>query len=492
MGYNESLRVGFPGMVVNKSILKEFKDYTNAPSYVIEYLVSTYCSSEDQDEIEAGKEYIRELLSENFAKPEMSDFIKMKIREEGSFRIIDQISAKYDEKKDIYVTNFANFKANGITMPRSFLKEYEKIIVGGVWAIIELSFKSDSQDIVIDDENISEYSQSPFAITFLSPIQIAAFDIDEFIKQRQYFTSQDWRYMILRSIGYEPSELTDREQLHLIERLVPLIEKNYNLCELGSRSTGKSFLYKNTSPYSILMTGGQTTIANMFYNMSLRSPGLIARWDCVAFDEVAGLKSTDKDLVNGLKDYMESGSIARGNNIVTGEASVVYNGNTDSSPAQMFSTSHLFIPFPQNMRDDSAFFDRIHYYLPGWESPKLTEKMFTKENALSVNIIAEFCHAMRSREYWYLIENNYKFIGSYFTRDEKAVKKTFSGLVKLLYPDGIITHDEIQELLEYAIEGRRRVKEQLKRMNPSEFTTSKMGYEDGLFGIEKIVECRET
>lgn len=492
MGYIESLRVGFPGLIVNKGILKEFKDYTNAPSYVIEYLVSTYCSSDDQDEVEAGKNYIRDLLSDNFAKPEMSDYIKMKIREEGTFSIIDQISAKYDERKDIYVTNFTNFKADGITMPRSYLKEYEKIISGGVWAIIKLSYRNYDQEDDSEEDEMIEYSQSPFYISMISPIQMASFDLEEFIKQRQYFTSKDWRYMILRSIGYEPTELSDREQLHLIERLVPLIEKNYNLCELGSRSTGKSFIYKNTSPYSILMTGGQTTVANMFYNMSSRSPGLIARWDCVAFDEVAGLKSTDKDLVNSLKDYMESGSIARGNNMVTGEASIVYNGNTDSSPSQMLSKSHLFIPFPQNMRDDSAFFDRIHCYLPGWESPKLTEKMFTKDKALSVNIIAEFCHAMRTKEFWHLFEEDFRFAGSYYTRDEKAVRKTFSGLAKLLYPDGVINHDEIKELLEYAIEGRRRVKEQLKRMNPDEFLTSKMGYEDGVFGIEKTVECKES
>lgn len=480
--FNHLLLDIFPGYVVNKGIVSAFKATANVPTYVIEYLVAAYCTTDEEEMLEAGKEHIRNVLDCNFIKPNMSEHTKMLIREEGSYKIIDKISAVYSERYDVYVARFENFESRAMVIPPEYIRQYDKLTLGGVWAVIDIHFVQTGQS----EENPL---CSPFEIASITPIQLASFDLDDFIRQRSAFSSDEWRTLVLRSVGYNPDTLPRKQQFHLLERMVPLIEHNYNVCELGARSTGKSYMYKEISPYSLLMTGGETTVANMFYNMSRKTAGLIAKWDCVAFDEVAGLPNSKADLTNSLKDYMESGSAARGETSVHGEASVVLVGNTDASPDVMQIGGTLFSPFPKNMRNDAAFFDRINYYIPGWDTPKLTKALLTEDYALSADIIAEFCHQMRAREMDSIIDKYFAFTDQYNVRDDKSVRKTFSGLAKLLYPDGNMTKEEVRELLEYAIEGRRRVKEQLFKMVPSEFAKYKLGYKDLITDEEIEVRC---
>lgn len=485
----------FGGKIVRKDLTSLMKRGANVPTFVLEYLLGMYCSTDDEDAIQEGLGRIRKILTENYVRPDESERIKSKIRELGQFTIIDKVSARLDEYNDMYVAEFTNLNIEPFVMPPEYVRDYTKILQGGIWCIMRIEYsravndEDEFGDDVFGDERPKKKTtrkkrtpaDSPFSVMSLTPIQMPNLDLDAIVDQRQYFSRDEWMDMLLRSAGYEPNVLTERERLHFIERMVPLIERNYNLCELGPRGTGKSHIYKEVSPYAILLSGGQTTTANLFGRMNARGAaklGLVSHWDCVTFDEVAGMRFKDVNAVQILKDYMASGSFARDRDQINADASMVFEGNINDSVANMLKTTHLFDPFPPEFNDDSAFFDRIHYYLPGWEVPKMRSDLLTNHYGLITDCLSEFCKEMRRRDYTHLIDQFFRLNSDFNKRDEIGVRKTFSGLAKLLFPDQKMEKEDVRWLLEYAIEGRRRVKEQLKIMAGVEFIDVNLGYMD--------------
>ena len=485
----------FPGKIVRKDLTAMMKRGANVPTFVLEYLLGMYCATEDEEAIASGVETIKRILVENYVHPEESEKIKSKIRESGEYTVIDKVSATLDEYSDIYVARFANLEIEPFVMPAEYVVKYTKILMGGIWCIVRIAYQ------YLDDEDEArkkkekrrkrEPQDSPFKILSIKPIQMPNLDIEEMIASRKAFTTDEWRDVILRSSGMEPGVMTEKEKMHFLQRIVPLIERNYNYCELGPRGTGKSHIYKETSPYSILMSGGKTSTANLFYNMRLARVGLVGHWDCVAFDEVAGMQFNNMDIIQIMKDYMASGSFARGRDIVNADASMVFIGNINDSVETLLKVSHLFDPFPAEFHNDSAFFDRMHYYLPGWEVPKMRSDLLTERYALITDCLAEFCREMRKRDFSQRFDQYFSLNKDFNKRDEIAVRKTFAGLCKLWFPDGMITKDESRVLLEYAIEGRRRVKEQLKIMVGVEFGDVRLGYIDNDTQEETVVSVPE-
>lgn len=480
----------FPGKAVRKDLTVLMKKGANVPTYVLEYLLGSHCSSDDEDAIAEGMTRIKRVLSENYVRPDQSEYIKSKIRENGKYTIIDKITVEFNEHEDKYVARFVNLKIDPFEVSPDLVIHNEKLLIGGIWCIVSLEYtplNSDEEDIIEDDifgnkkmqrkKKKSKYD-SPFSIVSLIPIQMPNLDLNEIISNRSRFTADEWIDLLLRSAGYEPNELDKKQKLHYLLRFVPFIQKNYNLVELGPRGTGKSHAYSELSPYSILMSSGHTTVSNMFYNMASHRVGLVGNWDCIAFDEVAGITHTSGDMVQILKNYMANGSFARGTESISSDASIAFEGNTFRSVEDMLRTTNLFEPFPEGFNNDSAFFDRIHAYLPGWETPKLRSSLFTSHFGLITDFFSEFCHAMRNYDFTDIFRDYFELNSNFNTRDDTAVRRTFSGLAKLIYPDERIDKEQIRELLEYSIECRRRVKEQLCKMNPAEFSDVKLGYID--------------
>ena len=490
----------FGGKIVRKDLTSMMKRGANVPTFVLEYLLGMYCATDDEEMVEEGVARIRKILTENYVRADESETIKSKIRELGQYTIIDKVHAKLDEYKDIYVASFTNLAIEPFVMPAEYVREYTKILQGGVWCIMRIEYlqpgdeDADALADIFDDEPKRKPKKkggkrgpedSPFHVVSLKPIQMPNLDLDAMIALRKEFTTKEWMDLLLRSCGYEPDALTDKQKMHFIERMVPLCERNYNLCELGPRGTGKSHVYKEISPYSILLSGGQTTTANLFGRMnasmragSMERVGLVGNWDCVTFDEVAGMNFKDMNAIQILKDYMASGSFARGKDQLNADASMVFEGNINDTVANVLKTTHLFDPFPPEFNDDSAFFDRIHCYLPGWEVPKMRSDLLTDHYGLITDCLSEFCREMRKRDFTHLIDQYFRLNSDFNKRDEIGVRKNFSGLAKLLFPDGEMTKDDAAMLLEYAIEGRRRVKEQLKIMAGVEFIDVNLGYID--------------
>ena len=470
----------FPGKIVRKDLTALLKRGANVPTFVLEYLLGMYCATDDAEAIESGVDKIRHILTENYVRPEESERIKSLIRERGEYTIIDKVSAYLNEYEDYYVARFANLEIEPFVIQSEYAVSYSKILMGGIWCIAKISYTY--PDDSFEDEKRRRKKRgpqdSPFRIKSLKPIQLPNLDLEEIIAQRPYFTLQEWMDMLLRSEGMEPDALSEKEKLHFIERMVPLVEHNYNLCELGPRGTGKSHLYKEISPYSILMSGGQTSTANLFYNLSAHRVGLVGHWDCVAFDEVAGMNFRDKDAIQIMKDYMASGSFARGRDMINADASMVFVGNINDTVQNLLKVTHLFSPFPPEFNNDSAFFDRMHYYLPGWEIPKMRSELLTERYGLITDCLAEFTREMRRRDCTHILDQYFSLNAQFNKRDEIAVRKTMSGLIKLLFPDEQVTREEIEWLLQYAIEGRRRVKEQLKIIAGVEFADVDLGYTD--------------
>ena len=497
----------FPGKVVRKDLTTLMKKGANVPTYVLEYLLGMYCATDDEEAIEIGIGKIKRILSENYVRPDQSEYVKSKIKENGQYTIIDKITVVFDDREDKYVARFTNMRMDPFEVSSDLVIHNEKLLIGGIWCIVKIEYvgleKGDEQEDF--EESIfgnqkkkkqlkkkkSKY-ESPFEIASLKPIQMPNLDLDEIIEARRNFTKDEWIDLLLRSAGYEPDELIKKEKFHYLLRFVPFVQKNYNLVELGPRGTGKSHVYSELSPYSILMSSGTTTVSNMFYNMSSRRIGLVGNWDCIAFDEVAGITQASGDMVQIMKNYMANGSFARGSDSISSDASIAFEGNTFKSVADMLRTTNLFDPFPESFNNDSAFFDRIHAYLPGWETPKLRASLFTKRYGLISDCFAEFCHAMRKFDFTNSFGEYFALNENYNTRDDTAVRRTFSGLAKLIYPDEIMSKEEARELLEYAIECRRRVKEQLRKMNPVEFHDIEMGYIDMDTAEEHIVELPES
>ncbi|WP_342304945.1 protease Lon-related BREX system protein BrxL [Methanolobus sp. ZRKC5] len=462
---DDKLNLYFQGRVVRKDLTKLVKVGHNVPVYVLEYLLGANCATNDEELIQQGVKKVKSILSDNYVRPDEAEKIKSKIRETGYYTIIDKVTVKLNEKRDIYEALFSNLGLSKVQVDPEYVTRYDKLLGGGIWCIIKMEYNA-------------EMVPSPFVISSLKPIQIPNINISEIIEQRKNFTKDEWIDVLLRSVGMEPTQLETPAKWHLLERLVPLVENNYNLCELGPRSTGKSHVYKEISPNSILISGGQTTVANLFYNMSTRQVGLVGLWDVVAFDEVAGIRFKDKDGIQILKDFMASGSFARGKDQINANASVVFVGNVNQSISSLLKTSHLFSPFPEAMNNDSAFFDRIHFYLPGWEVPKFRPEHFTDRYGFIVDYLAEFLRELRKRSYSDVIFKYFTLGNNLNQRDVIGVKKTFSGLAKLIYPDEDISKEDAQEILEYALVGRRRVKEQLKKIGGMEFFDVNFSYID--------------
>ncbi len=464
----EKLRRNFDGGIVRKDLTKKIKEGANVPVYVLEFLLGQYCSSDDEYIIEEGVENVKRIIANNYVVPDEAQMILSKLRTRGYYTVIDLITAHLDLKQDTYVANFSNLGIINIPIQDEYPEKYDRLLCGGIWCIVQLEYDH------IEDEKI----KSPIHIRKVTPIQMPHVDMDSVKQGRKAFTKDEWIDVILRSIGMEPDELTYREKWLLLARLIPLVENNFNLCELGPRSTGKSHIYKEISPNTILISGGQTSVANLFYNMGTRTVGLVGLWDCVAFDEVAGIKFKDKDGVQIMKDYMASGSFARGKEEKSASASMVFIGNINQSVDVLLKTSSLFDPFPPEMGMDTAFLDRIHCYIPGWEIPKFRPVHFTNDYGFITDYLAAFLRELRKEQYGDKIDAYFRLGTNLNQRDTIAVRKATDGMLKILYPDGEFSKEEVAEVLDFTLEMRRRVKEQLKKLGGMEFYDVNFSYVD--------------
>ncbi len=478
-GLDDLLNRNFPGKVVRKDLTKLVKEGANVPVYVLEYLLGSYCASDDPIVIQEGLQTVKKVLAENYVRPDEAEKVKSSIRERGSLKVIDKVTVVLNEKRDVYEALLANLGVSRIEVPSAIVKKFEKLLVGGIWCIVTLEYFFEE-----------DQKKSPFLLRDLKPIQMPNMDMDELFLARRAFDERQWIDVLLRSTGMEPTNFDDRVKWHLLARMIPLAENNYNLAELGPRGTGKSHIYKEISPNSILVSGGQTTVANLFYNMARRQVGLVGLWDVVAFDEVAGISFKDKEGVQIMKDYMASGSFARGRDSVNAYASMVFVGNINQPVDTLVKTSHLFAPFPDVMID-SAFFDRFHAYVPGWEIPKMRPEFFTNQYGLIVDYLAEWLREMRKRNFGDAINKFFKIGRDLNQRDTIAVKHTVSGLLKLLYPNEEYDKEAVRRCLEYALEARRRVKEQLKKIGGMEFFDVHFSYIDNETLEERFISVPE-
>lgn len=465
---NRKLRTCFDGKIVRKDLTKSIKEGANVPVYVLEFLLGQYCSSEDISVIEEGVSNVKKILADNYVRPDEAQKILSVLRQKGSYTVIDKITVNLNIKKDTYEAEFSNLGIKNIPISEDYPSKFDRLLCGGIWCIVQLEYE------YIEEEK----NTTPISIRKLTPIQMPHVDLEDLKAGRKAFTKEEWMDVILRSMGMEPDALNEREKWLLLTRMIPLVENNFNLCELGPRSTGKSHLYKEISPNSILVSGGQTTVANLFYNMGRKTVGLVGLWDCVAFDEVAGINFKDKDGIQIMKDYMASGSFARGKEEKAASASMVFVGNINQSVDVLLKTSSLFDPFPPEMGTDTAFLDRIHCYLPGWEIPKFRPEHFTNDYGFISDYLAEFMRELRKEQYGDALDKYFRLGRNLNQRDTIAVRKMVGGYIKLLYPDGEFGKEELEEILKISLEMRRRVKEQLKKLGGMEFYDVNFSYID--------------
>lgn len=469
----------YGGKVVRKDLTKSIKEGANVPSYVLEYLLGMYCATDNEEDIEQGVSMVKQVLANNYVRPDEAEKIKSKIRERGHYKIIDKVSAKLNEYTDSYEGTIFNININKVLIDDAYIQKYEKLLCGGIWCIIDMEY--------FYDEN---GKGSPFNIASLKPIQMPATDMEDYLDGRKHFTLNEWMEVICRSMGMEPDNLNEQTRWHLVARMIPFVENNYNLCELGPRGTGKSYVYDELSPYSILISGGQTTVANLFYNMGRHQVGLVGTWDVVAFDEVAGIHMNDKDGIQIMKGYMANGSFSRGKESINANASMVFVGNINGSIENLVRVSHLLSPFPKEMID-TAFFDRFHLYLPGWEIPKMRPEYFTDAYGFISDYFSECLRELRKQNFGGAIQKYFRLGKDLNQRDTIAVKRTVSGLLKLLFPDGNYKKEDVRQCLEYALVGRRRIKEQLKKIGGLEFYDVHFSYIDLENGEERFVTTPE-
>lgn len=483
----EKLRANFDGKIVRKDLTKKIKEGANVPVYVLEFLLGQYCSSDDPEIVENGVQTVKRILADNFVRPDEAQKILSMLRKKGSHTVIDMITVRLDIKKDCFFAEFSNLGLTNVPIADEYPEKFDRLLCGGIWCIVQLDYEmeGDANFGIVDSDGFELKSKqkkqkdiSPISIRKLTPIQMPHIDIEELKTGRGAFTKEEWMDVMLRSIGMEPDSLNDREKWLLITRMIPLVENNFNLCELGPRSTGKSHLYKEISPNSILVSGGQTTVANLFYNMGRKTVGLVGLWDCVAFDEVAGIHFKDKDGIQIMKDYMASGSFARGKEEKAASASMVFVGNINQSVDVLLKTSSLFNPFPPEMGTDTAFLDRMHCYLPGWEIPKFRPEHFTNDYGFISDYLAEFIRELRKEQYGDALDKYFRLGKNLNQRDTIAVRKMVGGYLKLLYPDGKFTKVELEEVIRISLEMRRRVKEQLKKLGGMEFYDVNFSYID--------------
>ena len=472
----------FPGLVVRKDLLRRMRSAFGVPAFVIEFLLGKYCASTDEETINEGLEFVRETLSSKYVKPDEREAVKSAIKQHSTYEVIDKISVELIETHDKYWARLSNLNLDYINIDESEVRSHDRLLMGGVWAEISLRY---------DESFIFKGQNRPFFVESLRPIQLSSRNIEQFVEGRKRFSRDQWLDLLMRSMGYEPSHpyFTQRRKLHYMLRLLPFVEKNFNSVELGPRGTGKSFVYQQMSPYCHLISGGQTTTAQMFVNLASGQRGLVCLWDVVAFDEAAGIRFTDKTGLNIMKGYMEDGVFSRGRDIITAEGSVVFVGNLDGDIETIVRTSNLFYPMPKEM--DTAFYDRIHAYIPGWEFQKTRDDVYTNHFGLVTDYLAEVFKELRKRSYADYSERHFRFGAHLGGRDQKAVRKIVSGLVKLLHPDGQVSHEELQEYLAYAMEMRRRVKEQLKKMGGLEYWDTSFSFIDKESGDETFVPVPE-
>lgn len=477
------LKVGrvFAGKVVRKELVRKLKFGSTVPVYVLEYLLGKYCATEDPMAVEAGLKIVNSTLADNFVRPDEANRVQSKVKEKGRYTLIDKVKVRYLSDDDKYWAEIVNFGHKFVHVPDRYVRQFDRLLVDGVWCEVELRHEYDDQ---------ASGKRSPFWIEELRPIQVAAFDLNEYVDARRAFSTDEWIDLLIRTIGLEPAGMDRRLKMLFLLRLVPLAEQNYNLVELGPRETGKSFGYQQLSPYGILLTG-PTTVANLFYNIATGRIGLVGLWDAVAFDEVADLQKMPKEVVTTLKTYCESGTFARGKEQLSGTASIAMFGNTNQPVEVMVRSSHLFAPMPDVIREDTAFLDRIHFYIPGWEIPKMQTAMFTCGYGFIVDYLAEALRELRRRNFTEIIDHQFSLGAQLKSRDVKAVRKTVAGLVKLIHPHGEVSKDDLRELLELAMEGRRRVKEQLKKLGSFEFFQTSFSYIDKETGEERYVGVPE-
>ncbi len=465
----EKLRRNFDGKIVRKDLTKKIKEGANVPVYVLEFLLGQYCSSDDDEVVEQGVENVKRILADNFVRPDEAQKVLSRLRKKGSYTVIDMITARLDMKQNLYIASFSNLGITNVLLDDAYPEKYDRLLCGGIWCIVQMDYE------YVEEE---KKNGMPVQIRKLTPIQMPHVEIEELKAGRKEFTEAEWIDVMMRSIGMEPDELTEREKWLLLLRMIPLVENNFNLCELGPRSTGKSHLYKEISPNSILVSGGQTTVANLFYNMGRKTVGLVGLWDCVAFDEVAGINFKDKDGIQIMKDYMASGSFARGKEEKAASASMAFVGNINQSVDVLLKTSSLFDPFPPEMGTDTAFLDRMHCYIPGWEIPKFRPEHFTNDYGFITDYMAEFMRELRKEQHGDALDEYFRLGRNLNQRDTIAVRKMVGGLVKLMYPDGVYTKEQLEEILKISLEMRRRVKEQLKKLGGMEFYDVNFSYID--------------
>ncbi len=472
------LRQYYDGRIVRKDLTKQIREGANVPVYVLEYLLGQYCNSDDEEVIGEGIENVKRILRDNYVRPDEAQKILAMLRERGSYTVIDRITVVLNTKEDRYEATFMNLGIKNIPISPDYVKSYDRLLCGGIWCILQLDYEFIEED---------KRNTQPIRIRKLTPIQMPHIDMDEAKNGRKAFTKEEWIDILLRSIGMEPDKFTDRVKWLLLARMIPLVENNFNLCELGPRSTGKSYVYEQISPNSILIGGGQTTRANLFYNMSNGQVGLVGMWDVVAFDEVAGIRPKEKDVIQIMKGYMASGQFSVGKAQVQAKASMVFVGNINQSVETLLKTSSLFDPFPPEMGQDTAFLDRFHCYIPGWEIPKYRPDSFTNDYGFITDYLSEMLRELRKDNYSDIVDKYFRLGNNLNQRDTIAVRKMMSGFMKLVYPDGDATKEQIQEVIDISLELRRRVKEQLKKIGGMEFYDVNFSYFDNETFEEKYV-----
>lgn len=484
----QKLRDNFDGKIVRKDLTKKIKEGANVPTYVLEFLLGQYCSSDDPEIIEKGVEKVKRILADNYVRPDEAEKVLSRLRQHGMMTIIDQVTVQLNLKYDYYEASFSNLGLSKIPISDEYPEKFDRLLAGGIWCMVQLEYNSEEEDeeeprvgytaSANRSKKPSKKDEAIISIRKLQPIQMPHVDLDEYRNGRKKFTKEEWMDVLLRSTGMEPDTLKYREKWLLLTRMLPFVVNNFNLVELGPRSTGKSHIYKEISPNSILVSGGQTTVANLFYNMGRKTMGLVGLWDVVAFDEVAGIKFKDRDGVQIMKDYMASGSFARGKEEKSASASMVFVGNINQSVDVLLKTSSLFDPFPPEMGTDTAFLDRIHCYNPGWEVPKFRPEHFTNDNGFISDYLSEVWREQRKEQFGDSIEKYFRLGRNLNQRDTIAVRKMVDGYIKLLYPDGGFTKEDLTEILTISLEMRRRVKEQLKKLGGMEFYDVNFSYID--------------
>ena len=476
----------FEGYVVRKDLALKFKGQYPVPTYVGEFLLGRYCASTDEEEIAEGLAIVERQLKERTVRAGEEELYKARAREEGRVRIIDLITARLDSKSDSYLATLPSLRLNDVRIEPELVADNERMLTGGFYAEIELEY-----DAIVAQEK----GGHPFGIASLRAIQLSKRGVlEDLSRGRESFTTEEWKRFLIRSVGLEPGVLTEREQDVLLLRMVPFVERNYNMIELGPRGTGKSHLYQQVSPYSHLVSGGKATVARMFVNNATGQRGLVAQYDVVCFDEVSGVSFDQKDGVNIMKGYMESGEFSRGRESIRADGGIVMVGNFDVDVEHQQRIGHLFSPMPPEMRDDTAFMDRIHAYLPGWDVPKMRAELFTGHFGLVSDFLSECWDRLRSESRVSTLHGRVQFGGALSGRDTTAVQKTVSGLLKLLYPNALkpVADEDLEWAVRLALECRRRVKEQQKRIGSAEFRNTHFSYQIGEDGIEQFVVTPEV